>query len=166
MENFVCPLQSPLTLPALREMHGTLIDELSQVMTAPDHEFGACLFKLIARIECDFREEENVMEEMDFPALQIHREQHARMLSTLHHLVPKVMQGDFSLARIVVELLPQWFLTHFVKMDTALLAALDSSGVPKHLPFKAISARDLHSNLNWKRGIGKSFRDNRNWQMG
>lgn len=68
------------------------------------------------------------MEEIDYPELRAHREQHARVLSALHHVAPHVMNGDLALGREAAELLPQWFLFHLASMDTALAFALDLDG--------------------------------------
>jgi methyl-accepting chemotaxis protein len=103
-------------------------------VTASDHEFGSRLFALIVGIERDFREEEALMEDIDFPGLKSHREQHARVLSALHHVIPDVMQGDCASAWRAIELLPQWFLSHLSTMDAALAVALDLAGIQTYLP--------------------------------
>ena len=133
MKNLIWPALMPLHLAAENDLRNTFVEELSYLMTAPDHEFGPSLFALIARMERDFQEEEALMERIDFPDLHNHREQHARLLATLHHLVPKVMAGDYDLARISIEVLPHWLLCHLVKMDAALIAALDGAELyPRH----------------------------------
>jgi hemerythrin len=143
METLIWSPQMSLGLPAMNDVSKTFVEELSSLMTAPDHEFGENLPKLIARMEHDFRREEMMMEEIDFPTLRTHREEHARALGTLHHVVPKVMQGDYALARIAIELLPQWLLFHLLKMDTALLAALSAAGLQPRLPLMTIPRMDL-----------------------
>lgn len=133
MKNLIWSTRMPLHLADANDLRNTFVEELSCLMTAPDHEFGPSLFALIARMERDFHEEEALMERIDFPDLHSHREQHARLLATLHHLVPKVMAGDYDLARICIEVLPHWLLCHLVKMDTALIAALDVAELhPRH----------------------------------
>ncbi len=133
MKNLNWPARMPLHLADENDLPNTFVEELSYLMTAPDHEFGPSLFALIARMERDFHEEEALMERIDFPDLHSHREQHARLLATLHHLVPKVMVGDYDLARISIEVLPHWLLCHLVKMDAALIAALDVAELyPRH----------------------------------
>jgi methyl-accepting chemotaxis protein len=128
MEKITWSAEMALGVPAMDDAHKALVEELARLATVPDSEFGAGLDLLIAEMERDFREEEALMETIDLPALRSHREQHARVLSALHHVVPDVLKGDYSSARKVIELMPQWFLVHLSTMDAALAAALDSAG--------------------------------------
>ena len=108
--------------------HKIFLDELAALLTMPDETFGPAFQSMIAKMEQDFQEEEQLMEDMDYPGLPGHREQHARVLGALHHVAPHVMQGDIALGREAAELLPQWFLFHLSTMDTALAFALDLDG--------------------------------------
>ena len=133
MKNLILSARTNLHLADASDLRNSFVEELSCLMTAPDHEFGPSLFALIARMEHEFHEEEALMERIDFPDLHSHREQHARLLATLHHLVPNVMAGDYDLARISIDVLPHWLLCHLVKMDAALIAALDVAELyPRH----------------------------------
>jgi methyl-accepting chemotaxis protein len=118
---------SDLTLgvPEIDEAHQTLYGELSRLQSLPDEEFAAGLYPFIAALERDFRSEETLMEAIDFPGLQTHREQHAHVLSAMHHLVPKLQRGEFTEAREAIVLLPQWFQMHVMTMDAVLATAVD-----------------------------------------
>lgn len=74
------------------------------------------------------------MERIDFPALNSHREQHARILSGLHHVVPHVMNGEIESGRQAIELLQEWFLFHLTTMDLALAVAVDLDNGADDLP--------------------------------
>ena len=128
MKKLIEPLQRSLAIPAMDDAHKAFAENLKRLIDAPDHIFRGSLFVLIAGMERDFREEEKLMEEIDFPSLQSHREQHASILSAFHCVVPKVMQGDYALARLLLDLLPQWSLVHLLKMDTPLVIALNAAG--------------------------------------
>ncbi|HYD94459.1 MAG TPA: hemerythrin family protein [Noviherbaspirillum sp.] len=108
--------------------HRIFLDELTELLTTPDDKFGPAFLSMVAKIEQDFREEEQLMEEIDYAGIAGHREQHARVLGALHHVAPHVMNGDIALGREAAELLPQWFLFHLSTMDTALAFALDADG--------------------------------------
>jgi len=114
---------------AMDDAHRALLEELSRLGAAPDDQFATGFLALIAAVERDFRNEEELMEQIDFPALRCHREQHARALSGLHHVAPSVMRGDLAAGREAAKLLPQWFLVHLSTMDVALAAALDAAGL-------------------------------------
>ncbi|WP_034298825.1 bacteriohemerythrin [Herbaspirillum sp. RV1423] len=122
---------SPALSLGIAEMdnaHKALIQELTDIMQVPDHEFAASLQRIVDLLETDFREEEELMEKIGYADLRAHREDHAELLSTLHHVVPKAMSGDYVLPRQVLAMLPQWFLGHLVKMDAALVKALNLAG--------------------------------------
>ena len=107
--------------------HQAIIEELSALMNAPDTEIGWRLQRVVALLETDFREEEVIMEQLDFPELHEHREHHAKLLSALHHVVPSALDGNCELARQVLKMLPHWFLGHLVKMDKPLIEAIHAT---------------------------------------
>jgi acetoacetyl-CoA reductase len=121
--------QMALGAPDIDQAHQAFIAQLAQLLSASDDAFERGLYALIVAMESDFRQEEALMEAIDFPGIRMHREQHARVLSALHHVVPQVMQGDHAQARRVVELIPQWFLFHLTTMDAAMVVALELAGM-------------------------------------
>lgn len=121
MEQLVWSPGIAMGLGAIDDAHQALREALWRVMRAPDREFAAELAVLVEAIEHDFREEEDLMEAIGFPALKSHREQHARMLGALH----SVALGDCAQQREVVERMAQWFEFHMATMDAALVAVRD-----------------------------------------
>lgn len=113
-----------LGVPAIDAAHEALFDELARLEHLADPQFRTGFRELIAAVERDFREEENLMEEIGFPSLANHREQHARVLSGLHHAWAAVDEGDVEQGRHALTLLPPWLLFHQATMDLALAAAL------------------------------------------
>ncbi|MGZ3237213.1 MAG: bacteriohemerythrin [Burkholderiaceae bacterium] len=132
MKNLVWSQQLSLNIPAIDDAHKAFVEGLARFTASSDREFGTDLFALIADIERDFREEEAMMEEIDFPGLHHHREQHARILSALHEVVPEVMHGNYTSALKTIELLPRWFLLHLSTMDAALAVALQCADLKTH----------------------------------
>ena len=114
-----------LGVPAIDEAHEALFDELARLAQLADPQFSVGFRELIAAVERDFREEEDLMEAIGFPSLANHREQHARVLSGLHHAWTAVDEGDVEQGRHALTLLPQWLLFHQATMDLALAAALE-----------------------------------------
>jgi hemerythrin len=119
--------QLALGLGEMDRAHQHLLDRLDELASLPDAQFYAAMSALTAAIEADFRAEEELMEQIAFPDLHQHREQHARVLSALHHADPQVAQGDIAAGRHCIELLPQWFLLHLASMDQALARALKAA---------------------------------------
>ncbi|WP_051516596.1 bacteriohemerythrin [Herbaspirillum sp. RV1423] len=117
-----------LGIATIDNAHKILTRELVAILNAPDHEFTRCFQRISRLLESSFREEEELMERIAYHDLRAHREQHAALLSALHHIIPKVMNGDYVLSRQILSMLPQWFLGHLVKMDAALIKALAAAG--------------------------------------
>jgi hemerythrin-like metal-binding protein len=113
-----------LGMPSVDASHRELLDELAALVDAPDPEFADRYMRFVARVEGDFREEEDLMERTAFSGLPSHREQHARMLGGLHHVARQVMAGDIAAGRGVVALLPGWFMLHIETVDGALAACM------------------------------------------
>lgn len=150
MESVHWSPEMSLGVPAMDDAHKGLLNELARLTAAPDEQFADAFPALIATLEQDFREEEILMEEIDFPALRSHREQHARVLSGLHHAAPHVMQGNVALGREAIRLFPQWFLFHLTTMDLALAVALDLVSLPKApapLPATGIEVAHMINNI-------------------
>lgn len=112
-------------LRAMDRLHHDLFNALDELSCSVDSNFGAKYAAFVGKIEQAFREEEEWMEAIDFPALDNHQEQHARVLGALHNVHSKVMFGDLTLGRHVVdELLPQWLMVHISTMDAPAALAI------------------------------------------
>jgi hemerythrin len=112
-------------LAAMDELHGHFCDALSKQASLADDAFRDSYQQFVATLEQAFRTEEQWMEDIEFPSLKSHREQHARVLSALHSTQPMVMEGDLPTARKIVEkLLPEWFIFHASTMNMALAVAI------------------------------------------
>lgn len=113
-----------LGVPAMDAAHHALLDQFARLEAMPDERLGEAFLALVATVERDFREEEDMMEQIGYAGLATHREQHARVLGGLHHAEPYAGGRDLGPVRKALALLPQWFLLHQSSMDTALAAAL------------------------------------------
>jgi hemerythrin-like metal-binding protein len=105
------------------ELHRAMVGAMQLVAQTPDPRFPAAFREFVASVESDFRSEEAVMEMVHYAEAPIHREQHARVLSALHHTLSKVMQGDMQSGRHALDLLFQWFTVHIETLDHNLAAA-------------------------------------------
>jgi hemerythrin-like metal-binding protein len=124
MDTNVLTNEMVLGIPLFDEAHAALAEQIQLILNAPDEEFDANLAGLVECLEVDFRLEEQLMEAIDYPATRSHREQHARVLATLHGLAP----GDIVNGRKVAALILPWFQVHLATADTALAVALQMAG--------------------------------------
>jgi hemerythrin len=104
----------------MSEARRELAQRMERLARSSDDQFADGFNDLIAELETRLRDEEAVMEALNYPALRSHREQHARALAALHHAQPRVEGGDIGLGREALQLLPQWLLLHRSTMDLAL----------------------------------------------
>ena len=117
--------QARLGISELDQAHQVLGDALKQAANADDANFPQSFMALVALLEHDFHLEERLMEDYGLPSLHPHREQHAHVLSGLHHTQPQVMSGDLKAGRHALALLPQWLEIHSATLDQALAAELE-----------------------------------------
>lgn len=125
METHALPSTAASAVRAMDNPPQDLVEQLTCLETLPDQLFGPHLFALIFSMECSFRDEEARMEELRVPELHVHREQHARVLSALHHVVPDVMLGRYDAARHAIELLQQWVPLDHAAIDAEIAVKLD-----------------------------------------
>ena len=122
-------------LDEMDELHHVFFDALLGLSSITDENFSTCYTAFVAKAERMFATEDRWMEEIDFPALQSHREQHARVLAALHNVMFHVMGGNLALGRDVIErLLPQWCIFHMTTMDMALAMSIQMARA-KNPPF-------------------------------
>lgn len=131
MQNLKWSPEMVLGVPNIDALHQSLVETLAGLNIASDEHFAHQYNILVANLERDFYEEEQQMEEIEFPALHAHREQHARVLSALHHAQGHVMCGDIAAGRDVIALLPEWFTFHLSTMDAALAITIQMDATQK-----------------------------------
>ncbi|MES2758897.1 MAG: hemerythrin domain-containing protein [Pseudomonadota bacterium] len=111
----------------MNEARRDMSERMERLAQVHDDQFADGFNDLIATLETSLRDEEAVMEALNYPALRSHREQHARALGALHHAQPQVEGGDIGLGREALQLLPKWLLLHRSTMD---LAAANATRAP------------------------------------
>lgn len=122
-------------VPEMDRLHYDFFEALSALAALPDSEFALGFRGFVCHAERAFYREEQWMENSDFAADKSHREQHARVLSALHHVHSRILAGDIATGRETIEtLLPQWFAFHISTMDMALAAAMQVSELPYRIP--------------------------------
>ncbi|MRX18071.1 hypothetical protein GJ695_17705, partial [Pseudoduganella sp. FT9W] len=124
METTALSADMVLGIPLFDEAHAALAEQINLLLNGPDEQFEEHLAGLVECLEVDFRLEEQLMEAIDYPATRSHREQHARVLATLHGLAP----GDIENGRKVAAMILPWFQVHLATADTALAIALQIAG--------------------------------------
>jgi methyl-accepting chemotaxis protein len=106
-------------------LHHDVATALMHLPSTKDAEFQERYELLLYKLERIFRAEERWMEEIRFPELKHHREQHASILDTLYYGRSQLSGGNTQFGRNIIEnLLPEWLHFHATTMDSALAREL------------------------------------------
>ena len=129
MSQIFLPSELATGVAKIDTLHSDLLHAMAVLSAKPSSSFGSEYASFITKLERTFSTEERWMEEIDYPALQNHREQHARVLSAMHITHAHALAGDITLARDVIDrLLPYWLVFHIATADTALAVVMQMTG--------------------------------------
>lgn len=104
--------------------HQLILEEFARLAVVPPAEFAPVYAGLLGRIEADFRAEESIMEQIDYPDLQNHLRDHAGLLGILHKARPYIDEGDMSFAEMIRSSMPLMLVHHMNSMDMLLADAI------------------------------------------
>ena len=79
---------------------------------------------LLKEVHNHFKDEEQAMEDISFPEILCHREQHAQALNTLQQACLRVREGAIAEGREITGLFSQWLHFHITTMDRMLASLL------------------------------------------
>lgn len=105
----------------LDALHDRLFDLIARTLSLPESELRRVFPDLVATVEADFRQEEALMESFQCPDAHLHREQHARMQSGLHHAAAAMERGDNGPALQALAALRDWLPVHIATQDRHLM---------------------------------------------
>ncbi|MDB5821758.1 MAG: hypothetical protein JWR21_462 [Herminiimonas sp.] len=112
-------------------LHARLFEAMMQAARSPNEELAARFLPLVRNAEQAFSTEEEWMERIAFADAKMHREHHALVLSGLHLTHSRIMAGDYSAGRDLIDrLLPQWLHFHSDTMDLSLARAVERDRRP------------------------------------
>lgn len=120
MQQLIWTPEMTLGIPEVDKAHQSLLLKLSDIVSQPELDFNARYLALLAELEQDFREEEEIMTSIQYDQIIPHRQQHARVLHALRTAIPDVRRGLNGSALLVLQSLPKWFLFHLKSMDTRM----------------------------------------------
>jgi hemerythrin len=132
MPPIILPSDISSGVAAMDDLHRDFVYNLMSVSATSDEFFPSHYGAFVKKTEETFAQEEKWMEEIKFPVIKSHREQHALVLGALHKVHSRVLAGDISTGREVVNnLLPQWFLMHTSMTDRILASAMKTVRDPR-----------------------------------
>jgi hemerythrin len=146
-----CPSELRTGLPEMDALHARLYETILSTSELPANQLASGFQALAHRVGQAFAMEELWMEGATTADSKIHREQHALVLSGLHHTHSKIMSGDLAAGRDVLErLLPQWLYFHSDTMDSPLALAVQRERIESVGPARIQSAVTPAIHYGWR----------------
>jgi hemerythrin len=106
----------------MSRMHAVLVQDHDRVLATRLME------ELIAEARAHFAHEERVLEEIGFPGLAAHAEEHAALLQDARGLQRQFLAGGLSVL-VFPSFLKNWLIPHMQQSDRTYAAALRRHGV-------------------------------------
>jgi hemerythrin-like metal-binding protein len=113
--------------PMMDETHEEFVGLLNDLGTAEGDQILVRLDAFIAHTEKHFSQENAWMEELQYPRIGCHRNEHANILEVVREVRTRVAGGEQQYGRTLAEALAEWFPVHAASMD-AMLAAFMQFG--------------------------------------
>jgi hemerythrin-like metal-binding protein len=114
-----------LGVGVMDDTHHEFIDLVNELAMADDRTFKGLFDTLITHTLQHFEQEERLMLDSAFPAINEHKDEHQRILGELNQFKKRVDKGLLSFGRSYInDRMPGWFRLHAASMDSALAAHL------------------------------------------
>ena len=105
---------------AMDDTHREFVALVDALLAASDEDFPAALDDFAKHAESHFEEENRLMDQDDFPAGGCHKDEHDKVLASIHEVQGLVAAGDVEIGRELALALVDWFPGHADYMDSAL----------------------------------------------
>ncbi|HBW63407.1 bacteriohemerythrin [Comamonas kerstersii] len=102
------------------DIHHEFVDLIGQLELAEDAQLPTLLEAMEAHLQQHFAEENQWMEESQFPPRQCHMDEHAAVLKSVAEVRVKLAEGNVQICRALVDALVDWFPGHATHLDSAL----------------------------------------------
>jgi hemerythrin-like metal-binding protein len=100
------------------DQHKHLFELANQVFNAQDKiVLTQCILKLFHHIREHFKDEEQLMIQINYPDLEIHVQEHNQILLRLEEIGVHFNEEDFKPEKLLNQLVVDWLLTHILKED-------------------------------------------------
>ncbi|QAU33107.1 hemerythrin family protein [Janthinobacterium sp. 17J80-10] len=113
-----------LGIAFMDESHQMLHEQLDQLSSVSDADFPSVFEALLQQVRDHFKAEEQAMEEIAFPGIACHRDQHGQALNALRYANLRVKEGAVAEGREIGGLFSQWLTSHITTMDRMLASVM------------------------------------------
>jgi hemerythrin len=125
---------SSVGVRAMDQQHGVLMDTLHDIRQAVLQGAGRErvtreLSRLLEFTRQHFLSEERLLEHMGFPALEQHREAHAKMIEKFERLLESAKHGNGAQMQAAAAAPHEWFAEHVEQLDRNYGEWLNERGI-------------------------------------
>ena len=124
MDSIVFGPDLALGIPVLDQSHRIVFVMLEAMESLPRPAFDQACRELATEFIEHLREENSLMERIDYAAAQAHRAAHGNLLERIARVLRLLRDGEEATARDIVRSLPDWLEAHINTMDLALAIAV------------------------------------------
>jgi hemerythrin-like metal-binding protein len=108
--------------------HEEFVELLNRLADAPDDRMLAVIDEFIAHTVAHFAQEQRWMEQMQFPPLRCHVEEHESVMQIAREVRRRVAAGEMRFGRVLAEAVAEWFANHAASMDAVLALYMKEKG--------------------------------------
>jgi hemerythrin len=87
------------------------------------------LVSLSAYIELHFADEEHIMSQLEYPKIELHRQQHQQFVARAMKFAHAYRLGDAELTDEIAQFLATWLVQHISSSDVELAAFIKRTGI-------------------------------------
>lgn len=110
------------------DTHKEFVDLLNRMYDAPDDQLLTILDEFIAHTEAHFAQEQRWMEELAFPPLSCHANEHAGVMEITREVRRRTADGDMRFGKVLAQGIAEWFANHAATMDLMLAQYIEQHG--------------------------------------
>jgi len=109
-------------IKVIDEQHMVLVDMLNKLKSPPTKEeipklMGQVLKGLVDYVKFHFKEEEKVMERINFPDFQKHKARHEELVKEVVNILLRVKKGENIDIEELKDFLTHWLMDHIIDED-------------------------------------------------
>ena len=129
-----------LGVERMDETHREFVEQLNTLHAASDEDYLRLLDAFIEHTVAHFEQEQRWMQELNFPPIHCHTNEHDGVLNIMRDVRRMVAEGKGEIGRVLTRELAPWFENHAAGMDAMLAFFLRcvEAGVD---PMQAIAAQ-------------------------
>lgn len=110
------------------DTHQAFVALLNRLGDATDGEVLAVVEEFLAHTEEHFAQEQRWMQDLAFPPLHCHVNEHEGVLQIAREVRNRVANGETRFGRVLAQAVAEWFETHAASMDTVLSLYMKEHG--------------------------------------